>query len=118
MRRGFKREDLELYAERVRDPVIQENFDRIRRVIEKSFFFQFDGDAFEFSFDLNVTNFRIPHNLGFQPKDAWLTSEIGAGTLQFNYDLFSPEELDLTISGVGADVYTVRFVAGSFVGDL
>jgi hypothetical protein len=117
MRTGFKREVLELYAEETQDEVVQENFDRIRRVLEKSFFFNFDGDGYTFDFTGDQTNFRFPHNLGFQPKDAWLTSEIGTGVLQFNYDLFDTEELDITVSGVSG-TYSVRFVAGILAGDL
>lgn len=116
-RQGFKREVLELYPEITQDPLLSEQFDRIRRVLEKSFFFNFDGDGYELSFTANQTNLRFPHQLGFQPKDAWLTSEIGTGTLQFNYDKFDPEFLDLTVSGVSG-TYTVRFCAGIMAGDL
>ncbi len=110
-RQGFKREVLELYAEQTKDPIVQENFDRIRRVLEKSFFFNFDGDAFEVEFTGNVTNLQFPHNLGFLPKDAWLTSEIGTGTFTFNYELFTSEFIDITTTGVSG-TFTVRFIAG------
>ena len=110
-RLGFKREVLELLVENTQDTVTQENFDRIRQVLEKSLFLRFDGDAYELTFTGAVTNFKFAHNLGFIPKDAWITSEIGAGSTTFNYDKFTSQEMDITTTGA----VTVRFVAGVFV---
>jgi len=116
-RDGFKKEVLELYTELENKDWIQENFDRLRRYLERSFLVNFDGDGFEISFTADQTNFRFPHLLSFQPKDAWITSEEGTGTVVFNYELFTPDVLDLTVSGV-TGTYTIRFVAGIVVGNL
>jgi hypothetical protein len=108
---GFKREVLELFASQTEDPIAQENFDRIRQFLERAMFLRFEGDKFEIEFSGAVTNFRYTHNLGFVPKDVWLTSDIGAGSATFNYELFSDTELDITTSGA----VTIRFFAGSFI---
>ena len=56
-----------------------------------------------------VTGLKIPHNLGFQPKDILKTSEIG-GTATFLYNQFTPQYIVLTTSAA----MTVRFFGGSY----
>jgi len=56
-----------------------------------------------------VTALKIPHNLGFQPKDIIKTSEIG-GTATFLYNQFTPKYIVLTTSAA----MTVRFFGGSY----
>lgn len=61
-----------------------------------------------------VTNFKYPHNLGFQPQDIILTSQMGAGTIVFNYDKFDSTNLDITTTGPSV----IRFLAGTYQGAL
>jgi hypothetical protein len=114
-RTGYKTEILELYAEAEQDPVAEENFDRIRRALQRNLMFNFDGDSYEISFTKDETNLKFPHELGFQPKDVIVTSEIGTGSVQFNYDRFDPEFLDITTTGVSG-TYKIRFIAGIMAG--
>ena len=45
-----------------------------------------------------VTNASIPHRLGFTPTDVILT-RITGGTVTWNYDKFTKDDLNLTTSG-------------------
>jgi hypothetical protein len=48
----------------------------------------------------NQTNYKYPHNLGFQPKDVIVTSKKGSGTVSFNYDKFDATNLNMDVSGI------------------
>lgn len=65
-------------------------------------------DHFEVTTRAAVTNLKVPHNLGFQPKDIIVTSQIG-GTATFNYQQFTPQYIVLTTSAA----MTVRFFGGT-----
>ncbi len=109
----MSREQLELLVDETLAEESQENFDRIRQYLSEDLFTKFDGSLFEHEFVSAVTNFKLPHFLGFLPRDLIVTSKIGAGIITFNYDKFSIADLDITTTGP----VTVRFVAGSFVID-
>lgn len=66
---------------------------------------------FEIIIDRAVTNLKYPHSLGFQPKDVLMTSQIGSGTITWNYDLFDENNLDITTTGPT----TVRAYIGTHV---
>jgi hypothetical protein len=55
-----------------------------------------------------VTALKIPHNLGFMPKDIIVTSQIG-GTATFIYQSFTTDDIVLTTTAA----MTVRFFGGS-----
>jgi len=52
-----------------------------------------------YTFTGAVTNLKIKHNLGFQPRDIIQTSLTGAGSLTWNYGSFSKTDLDITTTG-------------------
>jgi len=56
------------------------------------------------------TNKKIPHNLGFQPKDVIQMSEVGAGTITWNYSSFDKTNIDITTTGA----VTVRAFIGTY----
>lgn len=53
--------------------------------------------------ELNITqaetNKKIPHNLGFQPKDIIQLSAIGSGSITWNYSLFDKTNINISTSG-------------------
>ena len=67
-------------------------------------------EFFEITLSGAVTNFKYKHNLGFEPKDVIQTSLTGAGSLTWNYTLFSQTELDITTTGA----CVVRAFVGRF----
>jgi hypothetical protein len=66
-------------------------------------------DFFEITTKGAVTALKIPHNLGFLPKDIIKTSEIG-GTTAFLYSQFTTQYVVITTSAA----LTVRFYGGSY----
>lgn len=58
-----------------------------------------DFAFFEISVVGAVTNKKVPHRLGFRPKDVIQTSKTGAGSLTWNYDQFDVTNLDITTTG-------------------
>ena len=66
---------------------------------------------FEIIIDKAVTNLKYPHKLGFQPKDVLVTSQIGSGTITWNYELFDSDDLNITTTGPT----TVRAYIGTHV---
>lgn len=92
------------------DQYIRENFERLTKFIQNQGILRGEWQFFEIVFPAAVTHYRVPHNLGFQPKDILQTSLIGAGSITFNYTLFDATYLDITTTGA----CTVRFFAGSY----
>jgi len=89
---------LKIFTSEVVDTVIRDNFTSIRNFFDKNS--QFIGfSLLEFEVNSAVTNEKIPHSLGFQPKDLVQTSKIGSGTITYNYDKFDSTNLDITTTG-------------------
>jgi len=104
---------LELFVPETKDEIARENFDRIREFVSNDLFTKFDGEHFTVDIPAAITNLRYEHRLGFKPQDVILTSKIGAGSVTFNYNLFTNQFIDITTTGAA----TIRFVAGTFVID-
>lgn len=98
----------------IQDPYVQENFLRLQQFLNNDIFLNSELKFFEVTFTAAVTNFRFKHNLGYLPKDAWLTGQSGTATVTFNHSLFSKDFLDITTSAAT----TIRFLAGRFRNDL
>lgn len=92
------------------DPWVRENFRRVNEFFQKDAMFRGSWKFIEKEIPQASTNLRITHGLGFKPLDVILTSKIGAGAITFNYDLFTPLEIDVTTSGT----CTVRFFVGAY----
>lgn len=93
----------------LKDIYIQKNFQNVQTYFGKNH--QLEGfEFFEVTVPNAVTNLKITHNLGYQPKDLIQTSKTGAGTVTWNYTLFSSTELDLTTTGA----CVIRFFVGTY----
>lgn len=101
--------NLDLILKDIKEPHIKENFWRLLKALKNETFLKGNFRHFELTFTSAVTNFRYMHGLGFLPKDIIQTSSIGAGTVTWNYSLFTTDFLDITTTGA----VVVRVYVGS-----
>lgn len=91
--------DVEFEISRVQDPAVQDILQSIRDFLRDFPLFSGNWKFFELSFSQVEVNKKIPHNLGFQPKDIIQTSLTGLGDVEWNYDDFDSTNLDVTVNG-------------------
>lgn len=101
---------IDIKYQEIEDQYARENFFRLKKFFDAETFLKGEWEFVEFTVPGAITNYRFKHNLGFQPKDVLVTSTIGAGTVQFNYNLFDKDFLDLTTTGQ----VTIRAFVGRF----
>lgn len=70
-----------------------------------------DWKFLELTFKAAGANQRMAHGLGSVPKDAFITSKTGTGSVTLNYELFDNQFLDITTTGPA----TIRLFVGSVV---
>lgn len=99
-----------LDVQRIQDPIARENFRALNDYLQ-GLTNLLGFRHIEIVFPRALTHFKVPHNLGFQPKDVIQTSLIGAGALTWNYDKFDSTSLDITTTGA----CTVRAYIGTHV---
>lgn len=101
---------IKLLTNEIKDIFILENFNRLNAFFNIVDLFRGEWRFFELTFTAAVTNQKIPHNLGFEPKDIIQTSKTGAGSITFNYSLFDQTYFNITTTGS----CVVRFFAGTY----
>lgn len=84
---------------RVKDATLREVLQTVDENFQEDALSKADFAFFEITVTGAVTNKKIPHSLGFQPKDVIQTSKTGAGSLTWNYDQFDVTNLDITTTG-------------------
>lgn len=96
------------------DEYIRKNFEKLADYIKKENPLK-GFRSFEVKFEKTEANKKFSHGLGFVPKDVFLTSILGTGSVQFNYANFTATELDLTITGTVSTAVptTIRFLVGT-----
>lgn len=99
-----------LSIEGVKDMIARENFLKISEFVRDENLLLSGFKFYEIIFTQAETNKKIPHRLGFTPKDVLQTSLIGDGAINWNYTLFDKEFLDVSTS----DACTVRAFIGSY----
>jgi hypothetical protein len=104
-----------LYVSQFDDPYLQQNFKSIGEVFSSIPFLKGQWRFYEFEIKSTGSNIKIPHNLGFQPKDIFVTSVIN-GTITFNYSSFDNVNLDLNAT-VSTSPMTVRAFVGRYTED-
>lgn len=98
---------LSLLIQEIADKYVQDNFQRLLNYIRNE-------NALE-GFRLVTVTFKgaetrlVPHKLGFQPSDAILLSKQGNGSVTFNFDSFSGENISVTSTGAA----TIRVLVGT-----
>lgn len=101
---------LKFYTNEIGDIYIKENFIRLNNFIQDDGMLRGEWKFFTLTFPAAVTAEKIPHNLGFQPKDIVQTSKTGTGSITFNYSSFTPTYFNITTTGA----CVVRFFAGTY----
>lgn len=101
-----------LLIKEIADLYLRKNFELLQEYFDKEN--QLLGFKFvEFSTDGAVTNLKVPHLLGFIPRDLIRTGKIGTSSVTFNRGLFDAENLDVTTAGA----VRVRLLAGTYRND-
>ena len=94
--------------ENIKDQIVRDLFRLLRTEVKENPFLKGSFVLREYTFPQAVTNEKIPHGLGFLPKDIWVTSTTGAGTLTVNYDKTTTTQLDVSTT----DACVVRLLIG------
>lgn len=100
------------YVSQIKESYTRQNFETLGQVFMANPFLKGDWDFRTFTFSTAQTNYKVEHNLGYQPTDVILLSAIG-GTIVFNYNLFDKTFLNVTTT---LTVSTVPLVVRLFVG--
>lgn len=90
---------LRLFTREILDRYSQDNFQRLTNYINAEPVLKGRFKFFTYTFTGAVTNEKILHHLGFQPKDVLQTSLTGAGTITWNYDRFDVNYINVTTTG-------------------
>jgi len=97
--------------EKIKDKEVRENFQKLLEELRAFPLFRGNFVFFELEFTQAVTNKKVAHNLGFQPRDVIQTALTGAGAITFKYNLFTPTHMVITTTA--ACVF--RGFVGAFV---
>ena len=101
-----------LYISQIDDIYVQQNFKAIGEIFSTIPFIKGTWQFCVFTVKTTGSNIKIPHGLGFQPKDILVTSTIG-GTVTYNYSLFDRTYLDVDATVVTSPI-TVRAFVGTY----
>lgn len=99
-----------LYRKEIPDEFAQENFKRILDYFTKDAITRANFEFLTVSPTAAVTNLKVPHKLGYVPKDVILMHNLNNVTVTFNYSKFDATNIDVTLSGAT----TIRFLAGRY----
>ncbi len=98
----------------IKDINIRESLQWIYEYILQIPILRGDFKFFEVTFNGAVTDEKIPHNLGFTPKDIISLSSVGTGAATFQYAKFTSTNLVITTTGA----CVIRFFAGRYQNEL
>jgi hypothetical protein len=101
---------LDVYVDSIEDINVREAFRELLDALQQSPFLKGKWTFKEVTVGASVANKRVPHNLGFKPKDAVVISKSGTADVFFNFDEFDETYVDFTTS----DATTVRFWVGTY----
>lgn len=87
-----------LFQKEIDDEHIQENFRRLQYGLNDLALLKGQFKFFKFSFDTAAASKRIPHNLGFAPKDVLQTSVTNGASVTWEYDSFDRDYIYITTS--------------------
>jgi len=89
----------QLILKNITDIHIRDNFLRLKEFFQDDVLLKGQWQFFELTFDGAVTDQDRAHGLGFKPLDVIQTSVTGAGTITFNNDSFTNENINVTTTG-------------------
>jgi len=102
----------ELELDRIEDPIVRENFRRLKDLLAEPALLRGKFTFFEFTLAALTypATHRIRHGLSFTPQDVIQTSTLGTGTITWNYAKFDSSYLYCEITGP----MSVRAFIGSY----
>lgn len=100
-----------LFRKEIEDEFAQENFKRVMDYFTQDAVTRTGFEYLTLTTTGAVTNYKLPHKLGYQPKDVILMHNLNNVTVTFNYALFDATNLDITTSGAT----TIRILVGRYV---
>lgn len=100
----------ELIFKDIQDEYVRENFERLTLFLQEFPFFRGEWRFFELAFTSTLTNVNVAHGLGFKPTDVIQTSVTGAGSVTFNFNSFTSENINVTTTAA----CTVRCFIGAY----
>lgn len=103
---------MNLFTKQVDDLYLRKNFEIIEEAFNALVFSRGDFEFFEFRIEGQQDEFRLYHNLGFNPNDVIVTKAIGS-SFEFVYTGFTDTYLTIKTTG---DLYLRCFV-GNMKGD-
>lgn len=101
---------LELEFDRIADPIVRENFSKLLEYVRTENLLLGGFKFFELTFTQAETNKKIPHGLGYRPKDIIQTSITGDGDVLWHYANFDATHIEVSTS----DACVVRVFIGSY----
>ena len=101
---------LSLSIEQIENPIVRENFLRISEFVKAEGLLLAQFKHYEIIFTQAEVNKKIPHRLGFTPKDVIQTYVTSNGDVVWNYEQFDSTYLDVSVS----DSCTVRAFIGRY----
>lgn len=104
--------DPALSVKEIQDLFTRKNFERLVNWFARNDQLR-DFNHITHSQDGSGAHIKIPHGLGYVPKDIIMTRIVGAGTITFNYSLFDKTNLDVSFS----DTVKFRAFVGTYWGD-
>jgi hypothetical protein len=103
---------MNLYTKQIEDKYIRENFEKIEEAFNALVFTLGDFKFFEFRIEGIQDEYKLYHQLGFNPNDVLVTKAIGS-SFEFVYTEFTEEYLTIKTNG---DLYLRMFI-GNMRGD-
>ena len=94
----------------IQDNNVRESLEVLKELLNQFPFLKGKWQFLEYSATAAVTNQKIPHQLGFSPKDAILLSKTGSATVTINYDSFDESNVNVTTTGATR----IRFFIGTY----
>lgn len=108
--------NLSLFTDQIQDPRARDNFRNLVQYLGDNPFLHGKFKFFVIQVPITgaTTRFQFPHDLGYTPSDVLVTSVKGSGTITWNYDSFTGQVLDLTVTGGTTNqTVTIRCLAGN-----
>lgn len=99
---------IDLILKDIEDIYVRENFNRLKKFLNDSVFFEGDFDFYEVDIPSASVLFPIPHGLKFIPADIIFLSITGDHNAFFNYENFDRTNIYVTAPGP----CIIRFIAG------
>lgn len=99
---------IDLILKDIQDIYVRENFNRLKKYLNDSVFFEGDFDFYEVDIPKASELFAVAHGLKFIPADIIFLNVTGDHNVYFNYENFDRDNIYITASGP----CVVRFLAG------